>query len=61
MSAMSFGGMVMPSFLIKRNPWDEAASRTCCATSGEGDDMSITGIAVLGLFSRVMLYRVYEV
>jgi hypothetical protein len=29
---------------MKRKPWLEAASRTCWATSGEGWEMSITGM-----------------
>ena len=47
MEAMSLGGMVMPSFLMKRKPWVEAAERTWSATSGEGEDMSITGMLVV--------------
>jgi hypothetical protein len=42
---MSSGGMVTPSFLIKRKPCVAAALSTFCATAGEGLDMSISGIS----------------
>ena len=29
---------------MKRKPWVEAAERTCWATSGEGEEISMTGI-----------------
>jgi hypothetical protein len=45
MESMSVEGMVLESFLIKRKPWMQAASRTCWATSGDGLDMSMTGIS----------------
>jgi hypothetical protein len=44
-SSMSNWGTVDPSFLMKRKPCVQAASRTCCATVGEGSEISITGIS----------------
>jgi len=47
---MSLGGIVFPSFLMKRKPWVEAAERTCWATAGEGVDMSIMGMVDWDMF-----------
>jgi hypothetical protein len=46
MSSMSAGGIVTPSFLMKRNPCVEAAWRTCSAVSSVGLERSMTGIVV---------------
>jgi hypothetical protein len=53
MESMSAGGMVTPSFLMKRKPWVEAASRTFWAVSGEGLEMLMTGIVEFAMFTLV--------
>ena len=55
-SSMSFGEIVTPSFLIKRKPWVEAASRTSLATAGEGLEMSITGISDFTIVASGSIY-----
>lgn len=53
---MSLGGMVIPSFLMKRKPCVDAASSTWRAVSSLGFEMSMIGIVVslelrLGIFA----------
>ena len=45
-------GSSAPSFWMKRKPWVEAASRTCCATSAEGFDISMMGISAFFVSER---------
>jgi hypothetical protein len=51
---MSAWGMVDPSFLMKRKPCVQAASRTSWATEGEGLDTSITGISDSAILNRCL-------
>jgi len=55
MASMSLCGMARPSFLMKRKPCVEAASKTCLATPGEGLEMSMTGISEADIFDVWML------
>ena len=48
-------GSMEPSFWMKRKPWVEAASSTCCATSGDGLDMLMMGmLALLALLALLV-------
>jgi hypothetical protein len=51
---MSACGMVDPSFLMKRKPCVQAASRTSWATEREGLDISITGISDSAMVRRCL-------